>query len=303
VRFKDRYGIQRDAWGTVCDDSFNDHAADLSCQYLGYKYAEAWGSDPDNFEYVPQDVLEEEGNNYPIAVDELQCGNMKSQITECEANVMTEHDCHISESIWLRCSEEPYWTDWKMDFVRLYKLNDEGAYPPYFVGKEGLVLTSYTRRQGQVKEQGMLGTICDNSFDSHEANLTCQAMGYGYAVNWGSGEDQNSKYMPESFMTGNNLGAVIDEVQCSDRDTNITHCEIRFAGDYDCGYSKYLWMKCDGEWDGGEEEEEEEEGEEEEEKEDDDEDEDDDDEQGLYLDFGGAKVTLNVNKLLRKWIF
>ena len=47
--------------GLVCDDYLNNHSADLTCQYVGYKYAKEWGNvGGQGFENVPRWVLEKE---------------------------------------------------------------------------------------------------------------------------------------------------------------------------------------------------------------------------------------------------
>ena len=84
--------------GTVCDDSFDDHAANLTCQGLGHKYAISWGSGPDNFRYVPEEFLE--NANVKILINDVRCGADATDIKECQASIMEGHDCSFSQSLW-----------------------------------------------------------------------------------------------------------------------------------------------------------------------------------------------------------
>merc|ERR1712113_104736 len=73
----------------------------LSCQYLGYKFAEAWGSEPENFEFVPEEIVEQ---YVPIVIDDVQCDSWATTIGDCESRILQETDCERSEALWLRCS-------------------------------------------------------------------------------------------------------------------------------------------------------------------------------------------------------
>ncbi|XP_063689232.1 neurotrypsin-like [Bolinopsis microptera] len=280
VHFSDH---ETDGWlsGTVCDDKFNDHAADLSCQYLGYESAEEWGSEKDSKwgngrQFIPASILVE--YNIDILVDDVYCDESKTNITECEADVLEGHDCNIFENLWLKCAGNSSEPEWRFEQAYLMKYQDDAL----SYGFEGLLLVTLRDRNDPAVSQ--TGTVCDDSFNDHAANLSCQYLGYKYAVAWGSAP-QNDNYIPEhiyEFLKDPPI--LVDDVQCDEWTTSIMECEARFIN-HDCSRSENLWLKCS--------EDEEEEGTEEEGTE----------EQGLELEFGGAKLNLNLNKIHTKWNF
>lgn len=75
--------------GTVCDDDFDDNAADAICKEMGYEGATRWSND-DTF--ALQSDLE-------IKMDEVQCAS--DSWASCE--FQTTHDCSHSEDVFLEC--------------------------------------------------------------------------------------------------------------------------------------------------------------------------------------------------------
>ena len=112
----------QDEWlsGLVCDDKFNSHAANLSCQYLGFEYAEDWGSEPRNFQYIPEELVKEAGVG--ILVDDIQCSEGDREITDCDAKVLDGHDCSLDESLWLKCAKDGGEADWSFHSAALIRL-------------------------------------------------------------------------------------------------------------------------------------------------------------------------------------
>ena len=269
--------------GTVCDDRFTDHAADLSCQYLGYEYAEEWGS---GRQYVPDSILEE--NMIQILVDDINCDESNTNITECEAAVLEGHDCSRPENLWLKCASNSSEPEWVFDFALLYDVHYEGK-----LSHEGLLIIGFKDMNHQ-EVKPKIGTVCDDSFNGHAANLSCQYLGYKYADAWGS-NPENAHYFPTEYYEQADLPILVDDVQCDEWTKHISECEARMF-EHDCSKSENIWLKCsmeDDEEEGTEEGGTEEGGTEEEGTE----------EQGLELEFGGAKLSLNLNKIHKKWNF
>ncbi|KAL4444036.1 hypothetical protein ABPG75_011773 [Micractinium tetrahymenae] len=77
-------------WGTVCDDGFENYAADVACRQLGYSYGGVVAP-PDTF---PR------GFNY-IALDETNCFSDESSLKQCQLN--PNGDCTHSEDVGLFC--------------------------------------------------------------------------------------------------------------------------------------------------------------------------------------------------------
>lgn len=94
----------------MCDDNFNDHAANLTCQYLGFEYAEDWGSNPQNAEYVSFSFLKQLHVN--TVIDDITCRGDERNITQCPARVLNGHDCNRTQNVWLKCHAD--YSDWEL---------------------------------------------------------------------------------------------------------------------------------------------------------------------------------------------
>ena len=274
VHFVDR-NSDGEYWrgGTVCDDAFNDHAADLVCQALGYGAAEAWGSNPENFEYIPLDLLEQAG--VEIIVDDIRCNDTATNITDCEARLF-EHNCAHSENLWLRCAGGN--NQWEIQSGHLIQYDPE--IDDYKESNEGLLAVHLSNRY----EGAVVGTVCDDYFNDHAANLACQGMGYQYVEEWGSGY----RFVPEDELRRHNVSIVIDDVQCDEWADHIMECESKIM-EHNCAHSEDLWLRCGPAKDDG-----------------DDGDDGDDEEEGyggIQLNFGGANVNLKLNKIsVKRWL-
>ena len=76
--------------GTVCDDFFNNTAADAICKTMNYTSAIRWTTDED-FGSLQR--------NYGIKLDNVQCSS-----TEWESCTFTEwHNCEHEEDVFLSC--------------------------------------------------------------------------------------------------------------------------------------------------------------------------------------------------------
>ena len=79
-------------WGTVCRDNFNDAAARVVCNMLGYGYV-GWNI----------------GTRYgagsgPIWLDDVQCNGTEIIISHCRHNGWGRHNCHHSNDVSVSCS-------------------------------------------------------------------------------------------------------------------------------------------------------------------------------------------------------
>ena len=130
------------AWGTVCDDEFNNKAARVVCYMLGYV-----------------DIGEFIGNRYgegsgQIWLDDLQCRGTETSITYCQQSKWGSHNCRHHEDVSVSCIVEV--------MVRLVG----GSNP-----REG--------RLG-VLHNGTWGTVCDDGFTDAAARVACYSLGFGY---------------------------------------------------------------------------------------------------------------------------
>ena len=78
--------------GTVCDDYFDNTAADAICKYMNYTSASSWTSDQS---YAIQ-------YRFPINLDDVECS--RAEWESC--TFAEEHDCDHDEDVFLSCTFE-----------------------------------------------------------------------------------------------------------------------------------------------------------------------------------------------------
>jgi len=129
-------------WGTVCLDYFNDAAAKVVCNMLGYGYI-GWNI----------------GTRYgagsgPIWLDDVQCNGTEMYISHCRHNGWGRHNCDHSNDVSVSC---------KPTAMRL-----AGGVSPY----EGRL---------EVYHNGTWGTVCDDHFNNEAAKVVCSVLTGGHA--------------------------------------------------------------------------------------------------------------------------
>ena len=78
--------------GTVCDDNFNDDAADAICKLMNFTSASRWnGADGVRFDIQ---------NNYDIKLDDVDCSSGEWE----DCSYSKYHNCRHTEDVFLSCS-------------------------------------------------------------------------------------------------------------------------------------------------------------------------------------------------------
>ncbi|XP_061856071.1 T-cell differentiation antigen CD6 isoform X2 [Colius striatus] len=131
---------QAGAWGTVCDDSWDEADADVVCRELSCGRA------------VRAQGRAAFGRGHgAILRDEVSCEGHEERLWDCPA--LTEHDCSHKEDAGVVCSEHQEW--------RLSGGRD---------GCAGRV---------EVFFRGSWSTVCDSSWYELEATVLCHTLGCG----------------------------------------------------------------------------------------------------------------------------
>ncbi|XP_041743868.1 lysyl oxidase homolog 2A [Coregonus clupeaformis] len=86
----------------------------------------------------------------------------------------------------------------------------------------------------EVYYNGEWGTVCDDDFSIHAANVVCRELGYVEAVSW----SPSSKY-------GKGEGRIwLDNVHCSGQERTLAQCESNGFGVSDCKHSEDVGVVC-----------------------------------------------------------
>ncbi|XP_063681810.1 deleted in malignant brain tumors 1 protein-like isoform X2 [Bolinopsis microptera] len=192
--------------GTVCDDNFDQNAADAICSLLGYQ---ANGSSYESGSRYP---LQEE---YSIALDDVSCRNN----TWSSCTYSSLHNCGHSEDVFLTCISD-------------------GQSEEEHSGRNASLFELVDSNGQQTREDGLHlilhhgGTICDDRFDNNTAAAICREMNFTGSREWSSGSiwDIQSSY-----------NITLDEVACPTEEWD----SCSFMTSHDCSHSEDVFLSCE----------------------------------------------------------
>ncbi|KAL5012866.1 hypothetical protein ScPMuIL_011417 [Solemya velum] len=131
-------------WGTVCDDSFTNNAAQVVCRMLNFTSAQSAVVKP--YSTFPPGTGQ-------IWLDDVRCYGNETSLTQCVTSRFGQNNCNHREDVGVSCMPGKY------SFVWVSGPN------PY----SGRV---------EVYANGVWGTICDDGWSRNDAGVVCRMLGY-----------------------------------------------------------------------------------------------------------------------------
>ncbi|XP_071476063.1 scavenger receptor cysteine-rich domain-containing protein DMBT1-like [Diadema antillarum] len=199
------------AWGTVCDDSWDDDDARVVCRQLGYSTSYAQAMTGATYGQGTGSIL----------LDNVECDGWESSLASCSSNGWYSHNCWHHEDAGVRCA----WYD-----VSTYS-------PPWnYVRLVGG--SSYYEGRVEIYYNGAWGTVCDDNWDDDDARVVCRQLGYSTsdarAVSGGT--------------YGQGSGSILlDNVECDGWESSLASCSSNGWYSHNCGHSEDAGVRCDGE--------------------------------------------------------
>ncbi|KAM6186269.1 scavenger receptor cysteine-rich domain-containing protein DMBT1-like [Rhynchocyon petersi] len=194
-------------WGTVCDDLWDLNEAEVVCRQLECGRAiSALGKA--HFGPGSGDIL----------LDNLQCAGVERYLGQCAHSGWSEHNCGHHEDASVICSE-----------THALSLS-AGDWPELrLVGGSG-------RCSGRVEvlHQGAWGTVCDDLWDLHEAEVVCRQLRCGQAIS-----------APTEAHFGPGSGDIfLDNLQCSGMEQYLGQCAHSGWSEHNCGHHEDAGAIC-----------------------------------------------------------
>nr|XP_003469466.2 antigen WC1.1-like [Cavia porcellus] len=201
-------------WGSICRSPMEATTLSIICSQLGC-------GDSGTLNYF---ISPREGSRLQW-VDGIKCRKTDTSLWQCPSNAWKHRSCLPRDEAYITCAEQRFKScPTTAPCTEKQKLRLVGG-------------NSECSGRVEVWHEGSWGTVCDDSWDLAEAEVVCQQLGCGPAL---------EALGKAAFGPGN--GSIwLDEVQCRGRESSLWACARAPWGQSDCKHEEDAGVKCLGE--------------------------------------------------------
>ncbi|XP_057557904.1 antigen WC1.1-like [Hippopotamus amphibius kiboko] len=201
-------------WGSVCRSPMEDITVSIICRQLGCGDSGTLNSS----------VAFREGSR-PRWVDLIQCRKTDTSLWQCPSDPWKYSSCSSKEEAYISCAgRRPKSCPTAAPCTDRDKIRLRGG-------------DSVCSGRVEVWHSSSWGTVCDDSWSLAEAEVVCQQLGCGHAL----------EAMRDAAFGPGNGSIWLDEVQCGGWESSLWDCAAEPWGQSDCKHEEDAGVRCSGE--------------------------------------------------------